>query len=78
MTVQYEKLVLQPRRVMASVLRFLGLAWDDAVLRCEVRAGEAELTHKYHLNGSPGPGFISANNCTPVGREHISANVAWG
>ena len=38
MTVQYEKLVLQPRRVMASVLRFLGLAWDDAVLRCEVRA----------------------------------------
>ena len=53
MTVQYEKLVLQPRQVMASVLRFLRLAWDDAVLRCEVRAG--------HFNGSLGPGFISAN-----------------
>ena len=64
MTVQYEKLVLQPRQVMASVLRFLELAWDDAVLRCEVRA-----IHQYHLgghfNGSLGPGFISANKCTP-------------
>ena len=64
MTVQYEKLVLQPRQVMASILRFLELAWDDAVLRCEVRA-----IHQYHLgghfNGSLGPGFISANKCTP-------------
>ena len=57
MTVQYEKLVLQPRQVMASVLRFLRLAWDDAVLRCEVRAG--------HFNGSLGSGFIAANKCTP-------------
>ena len=56
MTVQYEKLVLQPRQVMASVLRFLRLAWDDAVLRCEVRAG--------HFNGSLGSGFISANKCS--------------
>ena len=43
LTVQYEKLVLDPRRVMSSVLRFLGLTWDDAVLRCEVRAGRGRL-----------------------------------
>ena len=71
---QYEKLVLQPRRVMTSVLRFLGLTWDDAVLRCEVRAGEAGLTHKYHSS----MGHQVQDLYLPIiahSWEHISANV---
>jgi protein-tyrosine sulfotransferase len=38
--VYYEQLVLHPRRTLQRVLRFLGIAWSDAVLHHEDLIGK--------------------------------------
>lgn len=40
--VRYEDLVLEPRRTLAAIVDFLGLAWHDDLLR------HAELAHSLH------------------------------